>query len=491
MNFFPDDTSSLYIDGELRPGSGGTYPVSNPATGKEIGLAANGTPEDADLAVAAARRAFDDQAEGAWSQDPAMRARLLRALHSELTARIEEIRELTIAEVGTSYTMTTGAQMQDPIDGLLYWADLAENFTYSEDKGEAELMGIRSRHEVRREGAGVVAAITPWNFPHQINFAKVGAALAAGCTVVLKPAPDTPWTGALLGPAAQAAGFPSGVLNIVTSESNDPGERLVEHPDVDVVSFTGSSATGRKIMASAAPTLKKVFLELGGKSAAIVLDDADLAAACMMTAITCTLHAGQGCVFTTRLVVPRQKLDEAIAVTSDVMAGIVPGDPHDPATMCGPIINQRQLDRVSGYVDLARSEGATIEFGGEPFPSPTGGGYWYTPTLISGLDEHSRVAQEEIFGPVLAILPHDGDDDAVRIANDNPYGLSGAVWGTDPERLERAIRGMRTGTLSINGGQYFGQDMPFGGVKQSGIGREMGEAGFEEFLEYKSIGYGT
>ena len=488
MGYFPDDTSALFIDGELRASSGGTYPVVNPATGEQIGHAANGTPGDADAAIAAARRAYDTTD---WTRDAAFRAHCLRQLHARLTSDLEDIRAVTIAEVGTSHTMTTGPQMEDPINGLLYWADLAEKFDYSEDKGSHELMGITSRHEVRREGAGVVAAITPWNFPHQINFAKIGAALAAGCTVVLKPAPDTPWTGALLGVAAADTDLPAGVFNVVTSESNDPGQRLVDSPDVDVVSFTGSSATGRHIMASAAPTLKKVFLELGGKSAAIVLDDADLATACMMTAITCTLHAGQGCVFTTRLIVPREQLGEAIETTKGVMAGIVPGDPNDPATMCGPIISPRQLERVSGYVELAKEEGGTIEIGGEVFDSPTGGGNWYTPTLISGLDPQSRVAQEEIFGPVLVILPHDGDDDAVRLANDNPYGLSGAVWSTDPDRIERAVRGMRTGTLSVNGGQYFGQDMPFGGVKQSGIGREMGKAGFEEFLEYKSIGYGV
>ena len=286
---------------------------------------------------------------------------------------------------------------------------------------------------------------------------------------------------------AAEAGFPPGVFNVLTSSRNEVGEQLVASPDVDLVSFTGSTETGKRIMRASADSLKRVFLELGGKSASIVLDDADLGLACMMTAINATMHAGQGCALTTRLLVPREKLEEAIELTKGVLEGTECGDPNDPGTMCGPLISSRQLERVAGYVELARSEGGTIECGGRS-PEGKAGGFWFEPTLISGLTPESRVAREEIFGPVLVILPHDGDDDAIRIANDSPYGLSGAVFGTDPERLEHVISSVRTGTFGVNGAQWYGLDVPFGGFKQSGIGREMGVQGFTEYLETKSVG---
>ncbi len=321
-------------------------------------------------------------------------------------------------------------------------------------------MGLKNHREVRSEAAGVVGAITPWNFPHQINFAKIGPALAAGCTVVLKPAPDTPWCAALVGKViAEETDFPPGVVNIVTSSDHAVGAQLGSDPRVDVVSFTGSTATGKKVMAAAAESLTKVFLELGGKSAFIVLDDADLAAACSMAAFAVVTHAGQGCAITTRLLVPRERLDEAISATRDSLAGLAAGDPTDPGTICGPLISARQRQRVESYIELARAEGGTIEIGGgRPTDKPTG--FFVEPTLISGVDNSSRVAQEEIFGPVLVILPHDGDDDAIRIANDSPYGLSGAVWGTDEDRINKVVNGIRTGTMSVNGGIWYSADVP-------------------------------
>jgi len=333
----------------------------------------------------------------------------------------------------------------------------------------------------------VVGAITPWNVPHQINLAKLGPALAAGNTVVLKPAPDTPWCATVLGRlVAEETDIPAGVVNIVTSSDHALGEMLATDPRVDQVSFTGSTATGRRVMAAAAPTLKKVFLELGGKSAFVVLDDADFRGAIGTAAFTVCTHAGQGCAITTRLVVPRGRFDEAAELAAGTLSKLPAGDPTDPGTICGPLISARQRDRVEGYLTLAVDEGGTIVCGGgRPADQPRG--YFIQPTLIVGLPNRARVAQEEIFGPVLVLLPHDGDDDAVTIANDSPFGLSGSVWSQDRDRALSVAHRIRTGTIGVNGGLWYSPDVPFGGYKQSGIGREMGVAGFEEYLQTKSL----
>lgn len=312
-------------------------------------------------------------------------------------------------------------------------------------------MGIKSDRLLRREPVGVVGAITPWNFPHQINLAKLGPALAAGNTVVLKLAPDTPWCAALIGTIiAQETDIPAGVVNIVTSDDHRLGAQLVQDPRVDLISFTGSTQTGKAVMTAAAGSLKKVFLELGGKSAFIVLDDADLAAACAIAAFSVGVHAGQGCALTTRLLVPRASYADAVTATAKTLAGIVPGDPDAPGTVCGPLISARQRERIEHYLDIARAEGGTIVTGGGR-PAGHERGFFVEPTLIADVDNSATVAQEEIFGPVLVIIAHDGDDDAIRIANDSRYGLSGAVWGTDPARLRTVTEGVRTGTLSVNG----------------------------------------
>ncbi|MGW6376450.1 aldehyde dehydrogenase [Rhodococcus sp. NPDC055112] len=484
MTLRPTDSSALLIDGKLVPGSGGTFEVLNPATEEVLGSAAEATAADMDAAIAAARRAFD---QGSWSRDHAFRARCLRQLCDALQSHIEELREVTIAEVGAPAMLTSGPQLEGPVEDLRYWADLAENYSWEQDLGSATPMGIPTARRVLKEAVGVVGAITPWNFPHQINFAKLGPALAAGNTVVLKPAPDTPWCAALVGRViAEETEIPAGVVNIVTSTDHALGAQLCTDPRVDLVSFTGSTATGRTVMASAADSLKKVFLELGGKSAFIVLDDADLASACAVAAFSVCVHAGQGCALTTRLLVPRARYDEAVAATAATMSGIRAGDPSKPGTVCGPLISARQRERVEGYLKLAVEEGGTIVTGGGR-PADLDRGFFVEPTLIAGVDNSARVAQEEIFGPVLVILPHDGDEDAVRIANDSPYGLSGSVWGTDPDRVNRVVAGVRTGTLSVNGGVWYSADAPFGGYKQSGIGREMGVAGFEEYLETKLV----
>lgn len=485
MTVWSGKSSLNLIGGRLEPAAGGgTYETLNPATGEILGTAADSAAGDMDRAIAAARAAFDDLD---WSVNVSVRAACLKQLGEALQRHSEELRQLTIAEVGAPQFLTHGAQLDDPVASLAWFADLAAGYAWQRDLGVAKPMGIPSHRYVYREAAGVVGAITPWNFPHQINLAKLGPALAAGNTVVLKPAPDTPWCAAAIGEIiATETDIPAGVVNIVTGADHGLGALLAADPRVDLVSFTGSTATGRKIMAAGAETIKRVFLELGGKSAYVVLDDADLAGAVGMAAFTVCTHAGQGCALTTRLLVPRAKYDEAVSLAAGTMRGIGVGDPAEPGTVCGPVISRRQRDRVEGYLRLAVEEGGEFACGGGR-PADRDKGFWIEPTLITGLDNSARVAREEIFGPVLVVLPHDGDDDAVRIANDSPYGLSGAVHGGDIGRARAVAARIRTGTLSVNGGVWYAADAPFGGYKQSGVGREMGVAGFEEYLETKLV----
>ncbi|MGI9579251.1 MAG: aldehyde dehydrogenase family protein, partial [Microthrixaceae bacterium] len=360
-------------------------------------------------------------------------------------------------------------------------------YEWRRDLGDAEPMGIASRRWVLREPAGVVAAITPWNFPWQINLAKVVPALAAGCTVVLKPAPDTPGCAtALARIVAERTDIPPGVFNVFTSSDPAIGARLTRDPRVDLVSFTGSTATGRKVATDAAENLTKVFLELGGKSAYVALDDADPAAVAPMAGIAGCTHAGQGCALTTRIVVPRSRYDEYADAIAAIMQSVGCGDPDEESTFCGPVISAVQRDRIEGYMRLATDEGGTFATGGRR-PPDRERGFWIEPTLITGLDNSARVAREEIFGPVLTLIAHDGDEHALEIANDSPYGLSGAVHSADHERAWAFAERVRTGTMSVNGGVWYGGDVPFGGYKDSGIGREMGVEGFEEYLQTKSM----
>ncbi|MFN8033740.1 MAG: aldehyde dehydrogenase [Mycobacterium sp.] len=484
MAIAADNSSDLFIDGKLVGGGNGRYPTINPATEEVLGMAADGDAEDMGRAIEAARRAFDTTG---WSTDTELRVRCVRQLREAMKADIEHLRELTIAEVGAPRMLTAMAQLEGPVEDLSFAADTAETYEWRQDLGIASPMGIKTQRTIAREAVGVVGAITPWNFPHQINLAKLGPALAAGNTIVLKPAPDTPWCAAILGELiAEHTDIPPGVVNIVTSNDHSVGAMLSSDPRVDMVSFTGSTNTGRAVMAAGAATIKKVFLELGGKSAFLVLDDADLAGACSMSAFTASMHAGQGCAITTRLVVPRARYDEAVDAAAATMAGIKPGDPNDPGTVCGPVISERQRDRVQSYLDLAIAEGGRFACGGGS-PAGRDKGFFIEPTVIAGLDNGARVAREEIFGPVLTVIAHDGDDDAIRIANDSPYGLSGTVFSADPDRAQAAAARLRVGTVNVNGGVWYSADAPFGGYKQSGVGREMGLAGFEEYLELKVI----
>ena len=475
----------MLIGGKLVDASdGATYDNVNPATEQVIGAAADAADEDVDAAVAAARAAFDDTD---WATDHAFRASCLTQLQDALRRHAEGLRATVVAEVGAPVLLTHSAQLDGPINGLSYAAELAETYPWRQDLGEIDTFTGRATRYIRREAAGVVAAIVPWNFPMQIQLAKLGPALAAGCTAVLKAAPATPWSASVLGRiVAEETDIPPGVLNVITSSRASVGQRLVEDPRVDVVSFTGSTATGRAIMAAAAPTVKRLFLELGGKSALVVLDDADMELASVIAAFQVTTHAGQGCAITSRLLLPRQRFDEGVDAVVSMLAGIGYGDPTDASNMMGPLISEQQRQRVLGYISSARDEGGTVVTGGKvPDHLPTG--YYVEPTVITGLGPQATAVREEIFGPVLCVLPHDGDDDAVRLANDSIYGLSGGVVSTDLDRARAVAGRLRTGTVGINGGLWHAPDVPFGGYKQSGVGRESGLAGFEEYLEVKSV----
>jgi aldehyde dehydrogenase (NAD+) len=469
----------MLIDGQLVEPKR-TFASFNPATGDVLGYAPEGTVADAEAAIAAARRAFDT---GDWATDVDLRIRCMGQFHQALVDHREELAALTIAEVGATPALIQGPQLDQPIQIVGYYAELLKNYPLTEDLGNIEVRGQQHHRWVEKEPAGVVAAIIAYNYPNQLALAKLAPALAAGCTVVLKGAPDAPLVTLALGELiAKHTDIPAGVVNVLSSSDPEVGAALTTSPDVDMVTFTGSTPTGRRIMAAASETLKKVFLELGGKSAAIVLDDADFGTAAMFSAFSMASHAGQGCALTSRLLVPRKHHDELVELVKTNFGHVRYGDPNDPTTYMGPLISERQRDKVDAMVKRAVDAGATLVTGGEK----KGPGYFYTPTLLTDVTPDMEIAQDEVFGPVLVVIAYDDDDDAVRIANDSIYGLSGAVFGSQDRALAVARR-IRTGTFSINGGNYFSPDSPFGGFKQSGIGREMGKAGLEEFLEGKTF----
>src|SRR6266567_3170273 len=450
-------TRRLLIGGHLVV-NGRTFPSLNPATGEILGHAPDATAADAEACVAAARRAFDTTS---WATDVDLRVRCLNQLYQALTEHKEELRELTIAEVGAPLMLTLANQLDVPIEIVRFYANLLESYPMTENLSDVEFRGQRHRRWVEKEAAGVVAAIIPYNYPNQIGLATLAL-------------------GELIGSHTD---IPPGVVNVLSSSEAAVGEVLTTHPDVDLITFTGSTATGRRIMEAASRTVKRVFLELGGKSAMVLLDDADIGTAAMMAAFMICSHAGQGCAITTRLLVPREQHDAIVEQVAAMMGHVTYGDPADPKTYMGPLISERQRDKVDGMVQRAIAAGATLVTGGKKVDP----GFFYTPTLLTGVDPDSEIAQDEVFGPVLAVIPHDGDDDAVRIANNSIFGLSGGVFSRDEERAIAVARRIRSGTFSINGGNYFGPDAPFGGYKQSGIGREMGVAGLEEFQERKTF----
>ncbi|MGI8336934.1 aldehyde dehydrogenase family protein [Actinomadura scrupuli] len=489
----PEETAMfetrMLIDGRLVEGASGTFDNVNPATEEVIGQAPDGSKADMGRAIDAARRAFD---ETGWPADHAFRKRCLEQLQQALEGEREQLREELILEAGAPRLTTFGPQLDSPLsDALTYPAKLIEEYPWETDLGDAyvELTRTNTTRKVWREPVGVVGAITPWNFPFEVALHKLGQALATGNTVVLKPAPDTPFNATRLGRlVAEQTDIPAGVVNVVPSSDHLVGEELTLSPKVDLISFTGSTATGRRIMEKGAATMKRLFLELGGKSATIVLEDADLATACLIGMAPC-MHAGQGCANPTRMLLPRSRYDEGVEMLRAMYEGVAPGDPQDPGTLCGPVISARQRDRVLGYIQKGIDEGATLLVGGTAAPAGRTSGFWVRPTLFADVDNSMTIAQEEIFGPVLAVIPYDQEDDAVRIANESPYGLAGNVMSGSLDRALAVARRLRAGFIGINGAVGYGADVPFGGYKASGVGRQNGTAGFDQYTEIKSVGH--
>ncbi|MGH3110094.1 MAG: aldehyde dehydrogenase family protein, partial [Gaiellaceae bacterium] len=416
---------------------------------------------------------------------PADRAAKLRAAAAQVQAHADELAELNQRETGKTGDDARGG-VQAAVGTLLQYAELGPTH-----RGRTLAGAVQAIDLMAYGPRGVVAVITPWNIPVELNLAKVGAALAAGCTVVLKPSPLSPWSGAHLGRiAVERAGFPPGVLNVVTSSSTEVSAALTTDPRVDAVAFTGSTATGKKVMAAAAGTVKRVLLELGGKAATVILDDADLDAVVPLAAAFVCFNAGQSCILPSRLLVPSEHLERCIELAAEGLASVPVGDPADPDVFMGPLISEEQRVRVEGYVETGTAEGARLVLGGRR-REDLGPGYFFEPTLFADVDSRSAIAQEEIFGPVLSLIAYDGDDDAVEIANGTIYGLAGYVWGGDTERAVAVARRLRTGMVAVNGGSFIGAELPFGGRRQSGMGREWGVAGFEEFLDLKSVGVGA
>jgi aldehyde dehydrogenase (NAD+) len=488
------DTTALHgeqrmlIDGKLvEAKSGKVFDNINPATEEVLGQVADAGHDDMEDAIAAARRAFD---ETSWSTDKELRKRCLLQLQAALEGERELLRAELVAEVGAPILLTYGPQLDAPLaDGLTWPAEFIDEFAWERDLPEGNAFGQRSWRKVAKEAVGVVGAIVPWNYPFEVSIQKLGQALATGNTTILKAAPNTPWNATRIGRlVAEQTDFPPGVLQVITTSDNAVAEDLVIDPRVDLISFTGSTAVGRRIMEKGAPTLKRLFLELGGKSADIVLDDADFEAKLGMAWTICT-HGGQGCVMLTRMLLPRSRYDEGIAIMEEGFRNVPYGDPTNPGNIQGPQISAVQRDRVLEHIERGKAEGARVVVGGGR-PAQFDKGYYVEPTLFADVENSMSIARNEIFGPVLVVVPFDDDDDAVRIANDNEYGLGVGVTSASEERALAVGRRIRAGTVGINGGVWYGPDAPFGGYKASGIGRQNGIEGFEQYTETKTYAGG-
>ncbi len=463
-----------YIGGKwVAAQSSERFKVTNSSTEEVIGSVPAGTVEEADQAVKAAAGAFP-----AWAALPAAeRAAYLSKLSEGLSARSQEIAETVSAEVGMPIKLATMIQAGLPTMVMGSFAGLVKEYAFEEEIGNSLIV---------KEPVGVVACITPWNYPlHQV-VAKVAAALGAGCTVVVKPSEVAPLSAFMLAEIVDQVGLPAGVFNLVSGDGPTVGEALAKHPQVDMVSFTGSTRAGKRVSELCAATVKRVALELGGKSANIILDDADFAKAVKAGVNNCYLNSGQTCAAWTRMLVPRSRQDEAVELAKAAAEKLNLGNAPKGEGRLGPLVSARQRERVRGYIRKGIEEGAKLVTGGPEQPEGLDKGFFVKPTVFSNVDNKMTIAREEIFGPVLCIIPYDDEDDAVRIANDSVYGLSGAVWSADKERAKKVARRLRTGQVDINGGA-FNPVAPFGGYKQSGRGREYGKFGFEEFLEIKSL----
>ncbi|HJV85186.1 MAG TPA: aldehyde dehydrogenase family protein [Noviherbaspirillum sp.] len=465
---------SFYINGKWVPASGkNRIEVINASTEEVMATIPDGDENDANAAVAAARAAFDG-----WSMTtPAARSDFLRKIQEGLKARSDELAKIIAGEVGMPLKLSAMIQVGSPVANFGIYAKLANAFQWQEVTGNSLVV---------REPVGVVVCITPWNYPlHQIA-AKVAAALAAGCTVVLKPSEVAPLNAFVLAEVIDSVGLPAGVFNLVTGTGPVIGEALVRHPGVDMISFTGSTRAGKRISEVAAASVKRVALELGGKSASIILDDADLPTAVKGTVNACFLNSGQTCSAHTRMLVPQSRYEEVAKLAVEAAKNFAVGDPFGGSAKLGPLVSAAQRERVRNYIRKGIEEGAELLCGGPDAPEGLPKGYYVKPTVFGRVKPDSTIAQEEIFGPVLSIITYRDEDDAVKIANGTLYGLAGGVWSGSDEHAMQVARRMRTGQVDINGGA-FNLGAPFGGYKQSGRGREMGPYGLEEFLEYKSL----
>ncbi|PJK23287.1 aldehyde dehydrogenase family protein [Mycolicibacterium goodii] len=474
---------AMLIDGELVTASdGSTFDNVNPATGQVIGTVADASAADVDRAIGAARRTFD---ESNWPYDAELRRHCLLQLHKAMVESADLFRATAVTEIGVAVRTSNTFHSDWPISSIPYWADMATNFEYEQTMPERP-WAAGTRHLIRHEPIGVVAAITPWNFPLQTAMTKILPALAAGATVILKPAFQTPWHATLLAKLiAEKTDFPAGAINIVTPSDNAVAERLALDPRVDLVHFTGSTAVGKRLMGDASKRVARVALELGGKSANILLEDADFARIVPQAAGVVCMNAGQGCVLPTRLLVPRSRYDEAKELARITFENVPFGDPIDPDVIQGPQISELQKDRVLDLIAQGVADGATLLTGGgkaDGFDS----GFYVQPTLFADVEPESTIAQREIFGPVLAMIPYDTVDHAIHIANNTSYGLAGYVWG-DEDSAVAVARRIRSGMVAVNGGFFYGHDIPSGGYKESGLGRESGVEGFQEFMETKVI----
>lgn len=465
---------TFYIDGRwTQPRSSQTIDVTDPSTGRLWARVPQGAGEDVEAAMAAAVQAF-----GTWSRTPpAERSVVMERVAAELAARADVLTTTIASEVGMPIKIARRVQVAGPLVHWNNYAKLARDFCFEKKVGNSLVM---------REAAGVVVAITPWNFPFSQITLKVAAALAAGCAVVLKPSEIAPINAFILAEALDAAGVPPGVFNLITGLGIEVGEQLVSHPGADVISFTGSTQVGRRVGEIAGRGIRKVTLELGGKSASVVLDDADFEKAVKSTVGNCFLNSGQTCSALTRLLVPRSRLKDATCIAQEAAERFKVGPALADGSMLGPLVSEAQRQRVWGYIDQAINDGATLVCGGSKPPEGLTEGFFVRPTVLMTDDPYVPIAQEEVFGPVLTILPYDGDEDAVRIANATPYGLAGAVWGATDDRALAIAKRIRAGQVDINGGSW-NPEAPFGGYALSGLGRECGIYGLEEYLEYKSL----